>query len=199
MIRAQLMARLRPSLHIPPNFSFDAQPPMYANEPLFELNWRSVMADAIADRAAQRGERSTAPHDASALAAQLGAVMVTTATARAAHFAAQAPLIASMASPARDPASCVYTKHTEPARSPDLSAWFGLMATVQEEAAHMEVDEARHAAGSASVDAAIPFGDGGGDGSRSLDGSEAASDLSAAYTFSEHGAAAAPMPMTGKA
>ena len=152
---------------------------MYANEPLFELNWRSVMADAIADRAAQRGERSTAPHDASALAAQLGAVMVTTATARAAHFAAQAPLIASMASPARDPASCVYTKHTEPARSPDLSAWFGLMATVQEEAAHMEVDEARHAAGSASVDAAIPFGGDGGDGSRSLDGSEAASDLSA--------------------
>ena len=75
MIRAQLMARLRPSLHIPPNFSFDAQPPMYANEPLFELNWRSVMADAIADRAAQRGERSTAPHDASALAAQLGAVI----------------------------------------------------------------------------------------------------------------------------
>ena len=104
-----------------------------------------------------------------------------------------------MASPARDPASCVYTKHTEPARSPDLSAWFGLMATVQEEAAHMEVDEARHAAGSASVDAAIPFGDGGGDGSRSLDGSAAASDLSAAYTFSEHGAAAAPMPMAGKA
>ena len=36
---------------------------MYANEPLFELNWRSVMADAIADRAAQRGERSTAPPD----------------------------------------------------------------------------------------------------------------------------------------
>ena len=97
--------------------------------------------------------------------------MVTTATARAAHFAAQAPLIASMASPARDPASCVYTKHTEPARSPNLSAWFGLMATVQEEAAHMEVDEARHAAGSASVDAAIPFGGDGGDGSRSLDGS----------------------------
>ena len=36
-------------------------------------------------------------------------------------------------------------------------------------------------------------------GSRSLYGSEAASDLSAAYTFSEHGAAAAPMPVAGKA
>ena len=59
------MAPTERSRHGPPNPNFSFAP-MYANEPLFELNWRSVMADAIADRAAQRGERSTAPHSTGA-------------------------------------------------------------------------------------------------------------------------------------
>ena len=141
----------------------------------YELNWRSVMAEALVERADARGERSAPRATASDLAEHFAGVAVAAPTsARLATFAAMAP--------ARDPASRVYSKQTEAARTPDLSLWFGLMATACEEDAQMEVDEARSAVGTASVDAMRPFDD--ADGSRSLD-SEASSDLSAAYTYSD--------------